>query len=68
MSDFIDVLLYKDIRDEHNTLNGHFPPLPLFACFIPEQGYLEKVSAVQGEDVGWRSRTLQPGDGAFLLV
>lgn len=44
MSDFINVLLYKGIRDERNTLNGRCPPP--FASFIPDDGYLGKVIAV----------------------
>lgn len=42
MSNFINVLLCKDIRDEHNTLNGPFFFLFPFACFIPDQSYLGK--------------------------
>lgn len=67
MSDFINVLLYKDIRDERNTVNGHF--FSLFACFIPDQGYLGKVSAVWIWKVGVKDGGREGScNSAFLFV
>lgn len=67
MSDYINVLLYKDIQDEPNTLHGCFLELSYLTKATWERSALSRF--VGGSEGGvCRSLLLWPCDSAFLFV